>query len=192
MTDEKTTLELTHSAATAAASQAPPNTAPETEPVAAIATPRARVGVIIACLLGTLPIIALALVRGQSNGAEIPAAPTIVTEMASAPTEVIDSAPQSAVSPEFVTRDSEVADAPLGPRFASAAAVPVPQTKDRTASTRAAQPSAEHSLGSGTTPAAQPGAPIAPSKPGAASRLTRGANSPSPRAPVQSPWFEYR
>jgi len=108
-----------------------PDAAPEADPAPMIAKPKAWPGVLIACLLGALPIIALVLVRWQGNGAEDSATPTEVIETRAAPTQIIDvSAPASTVpKPASTAAEPEVVDAPLEPRVAPAAAAQVARLK---------------------------------------------------------------
>jgi len=138
-----------------------PDAAPEAEPAPLSARPKGWLGVVIACLLGAVPIITLALVRWQGNGAEVPETPTEVFATAAAATQVSDIfAPASQVGPALTEVEPEVAEAPLEPGGVPAAAAPVARTKSTVAPTNTARPSADRGLASKPTQAAHAPAPV--------------------------------
>ena len=149
----------------------PPKAGPEPDPV--LAKPKTWPGVVIACLLGAMPIIALVLVRWQSNGPEDPLPPIGVIETAPPPTGAVDiSAPASlAAKPAMVEPEPEpeVVDALLEPGVAPAAAAQVAHTKSTAGMADSTRPSADRVLASKPSSRPNPG-PCLP-------------------APVRSSWF---
>jgi hypothetical protein len=145
-----------------------------------MAETRTSVGVIIACLLGAVPVIVLALSRWQGEQSEEPTEPLSITETQTAPTRAIDSATAAAVEtkPPLAERDPELSDISLEPLEIPANPAQDSRTKSAPIATRSMQRSGDHLLASKPTNAAQSGAP----------RLS----SPPRPAPVQSAWFEYR
>jgi hypothetical protein len=131
-----------------------PNTAPEAAPTPLIAKPKTWLGVVIACLLGATPIIALVLVRWQGNGAEVPATSTEAIETGSAPTQVIAVSPPASLLPKSAIAEAEleVVDAPLTPGVAPEAVAQGARTK-RTPSLTSPQLS-------GPSPAPSTSAPV--------------------------------
>jgi len=159
-----------------------PEAAPKTGSSWTIAEPRPRVGMIITCLLGALPIIALALVRwhGQEPDDREASEALQITETRGTSAQANDSLTPARVVPTvpIAERDPDAIDTSLEPREPPPPLAQLSPTKSRSAPARATPPSGAHSLASKPTHAAQ-------------SDVANHTVTPCP-APVQSAWFEYR